>query len=150
VLERPGDPEQGHFGLAVQDYTHSTAPNRRFADVVTQRLIKAMLDGKAGPYSDDELSALATNCTQKEDAARKVEREMTKRMSAVAMSNRIGETFDAMVTGVTPKGTFVRVLQPHIEGLLAQGQQGLHVGDKIRAKLTRTDVQHGFIDFARV
>jgi len=149
VLERPGDPEQGHFGLAVQDYTHSTAPNRRFADVVTQRLIKNLLDGKPGPYSDDELAAIAANCTQKEDAARKVEREMSKRLAAVAMSHRVGETFDAIVTGVTPKGTFVRVLRPHIEGLLAQGAQGLHVGDKVRAKLTRTDVQRGFIDFAR-
>jgi exoribonuclease-2 len=149
VLERPGDPEQGHFGLAVQDYTHSTAPNRRFADVVTQRLIKALLDGKPNPYSDDDLAGIAANCTQKGDAARKVEREMSKRLAAVAMSHRVGETFDAIVTGVTPKGTFVRVLQPHIEGLLAQGAQGLHVGDKIRAKLTRTDVQRGFIDFAR-
>jgi len=149
VLERPGDPEQGHFGLAVQDYTHSTAPNRRFADVVTQRLIKALLDGKPGPYSDDELTSIAANCTQKGDAARKVEREMSKRLAAVAMSHRVGETFDAIVTGVTPKGTFVRVLRPHIEGLLAQGAQGLHVGDKIRAKLTRTDAQRGFIDFGR-
>jgi VacB/RNase II family 3'-5' exoribonuclease len=150
VLERPGDPAQGHFGLAVQDYTHSTAPNRRFADVVTQRLIKSLLDGKPGPYSDDELASIAANCTQKEDAARKVEREMSKRLAAVAMSHRVGETFDAIVTGVTPKGTFVRVLQPHIEGLLAQGAQGLHVGDKVRAKLTRTDVQHGFIDFVKL
>jgi exoribonuclease-2 len=149
VLERPGDPEQGHFGLAVQDYTHSTAPNRRFADIVTQRLIKSLLDGKPGPYSDDELSGIAANCTQKGDAARKVEREMSKRLAAVAMSHRVGETFDAIVTGVTPKGTFVRVMQPHIEGLLAQGAQGLHVGDKIRAKLTRTDVQRGYIDFVR-
>ncbi len=149
VLERPGDPEQGHFGLAVQDYTHSTAPNRRFADVVTQRLIKNLLDGKPNPYSDDELAAIAANCTEKGDAARKVEREMSKRLAAVAMSHRVGETFDAIVTGVTPKGTFVRVLQPHIEGLLAQGAQGLHVGDKIRAKLTRTDVQRGFIDFVK-
>jgi exoribonuclease-2 len=149
VLERPGDPEQGHFGLAVQDYTHSTAPNRRFADVVTQRLIKALLDGKPGPYSDDELAGIAANCTEKGDAARKVEREMSKRLAAVAMSHRVGETFDAIVTGVTPKGTFVRVLQPHIEGLLAQGAQGLHVGDRVRAKLTRTDVQRGYIDFVR-
>jgi len=149
VLERPGDPEQGHFGLAVQDYTHSTAPNRRFADIVTQRLIKALLDGRPGPYSDEDLASIAANCTQKGDAARKVEREMSKRLSAVAMSHRLGETFDAIVTGVTPKGTFVRVLQPHIEGLLAQGAQGLHIGDKIRAKLTRTDVQHGFIDFVK-
>jgi exoribonuclease-2 len=150
VLERPGDPPQGHFGLAVQDYTHSTAPNRRFADVVTQRLIKSLLDGKPGPYSDNDLAAIATNCTDKGDAARKVEREMSKRLSAVAMSHRIGETFDAIVTGVTPKGTFVRVLQPHMEGLLTQGAQGLNVGDKLRAKLVRTDVQHGFIDFVKV
>jgi exoribonuclease II len=149
VLERPGDPGQGHFGLAVQDYTHSTAPNRRFADVVTQRLIKALLDGKSGPYSDNDLAAIATNCTEKGDAARKVEREMSKRLAAIAMSHRVGETFDAIITGVTPKGTFVRVMQPHMEGLLALGSQGLHVGDKLRAKLVRTDVQHGFIDFAR-
>jgi VacB/RNase II family 3'-5' exoribonuclease len=150
VLERPGEAAPGHFGLAVQDYTHSTAPNRRFADVVTQRLIKAMLARQPNPYSDDELSAIAANCTEKEDAARKVEREMSKRLAAVAMANRIGAVFDAIVTGVTPKGTFVRALQPHVEGLLAQGQQGVDVGDKLRVKLIRTDVQHGFIDFARV
>src|ERR1700678_1486000 len=149
ILERPGDSPEGHFGLAVQDYTHSTAPNRRFPDVVTQRLIKASLDGKPGPYSDNDLAAIALNCTQKGDAARKVEREMSKRLSAQAMSHRIGDTFDAMVTGTTPKGTFVRVLQPHMEGLLTQGAQGLQVGDKLRAKLTRTDVTHGFIDFVR-
>jgi VacB/RNase II family 3'-5' exoribonuclease len=149
VLERPGDPAQGHFGLAVQDYTHSTAPNRRFADIVTQRLIKALLDGRHNAYSDDQLASIAANCTEKGDAARKVEREMSKRLSALAISHRIGETFDAIVTGVTPKGTFVRVLQPHIEGLLAQGAQGLNVGDKVRSKLVRTDVQRGFIDFVK-
>jgi len=149
ILERPGDSPVGHFGLAVQDYTHSTAPNRRFPDIVTQRLIKASLDGKPGPYTDNDLAAIASNCTEKGDAARKVEREMSKRVSAMAMSNRIGETFDAMITGTTPKGTFVRVAQPHMEGLLAQGAQGLNVGDKLRAKLVRTDVQHGFIDFVR-
>ena len=149
VLERPGQPAPGHFGLAVQDYTHSTAPNRRFPDVVTQRLVKAMLAGKPNPYSDDELSAIANNCTQKENAARKVEREMAKRMAAIAMQNKIGSLFDAIVTGVTTHGTFVRVLQPHVEGLLAQGQQGVDVGDKLRVKLIRTDVQHGYIDFAK-
>jgi VacB/RNase II family 3'-5' exoribonuclease len=149
VLERPGEPAPGHFGLAVQDYTHSTAPNRRFADIVTQRLIKAMLEGQTNPYSDDELTSIAANCTQKDDAARKVEREMAKRLAAMAMQNKIGETFDAIVTGMTDKGTFVRVQQPHIDGLLAQGQQGLDVGDKLRVKLIRTDVQKGFIDFAR-
>ena len=149
VLERPGDPEQGHFGLAVQDYTHSTAPNRRFADLVTQRLIKAVLANQPAPYSDDELAAIALNCTLKEDAARKVEREMSKRIAAVAMSSRIGETFDAIVTGVTSHGTFVRVLKPAVEGLLAQGQQGADVGDKLRVKLIRTDIQRGYIDFVR-
>ena len=149
VLERPGDPEQGHFGLAVQDYTHSTAPNRRFADLVTQRLLKAVLASQPAPYSDAELAAIALNCTLKEDAARKVEREMSKRISAVAMSGRIGETFDAIVTGLTSRGTFVRVMKPAMEGLLAQGQQGADVGDKLRVKLTRTDVQRGYIDFVR-
>lgn len=149
VLERPGDPSPGHFGLAVQDYTHSTAPNRRFPDIVTQRLIKAVLAGQPNPYSENELTAIAANCTQKEDAARKVEREMSKRLAAIAMQNRIGAVFDAIVTGVTPHGTFVRALQPHVEGLLAQGAQGIDVGDKLRVKLIRTDVQHGYIDFAR-
>jgi len=149
VLERPGEPAPGHFGLAVQDYTHSTAPNRRFPDVVTQRLIKAMLAGKPNPYSDGELTAIAANCTQKENAAKKVEREMSKRLAAVAMQHRIGEVFDALVTGATDSGTFVRVLQPHIEGMLVQGGQGLDVGDKLRVKLIRTDVQRGYIDFAR-
>ncbi len=148
VLERPGDPEQGHFGLAVQDYTHATAPNRRFADLVTQRLIGAVLASQPAPYSDSELAAIALNCTLKEDAARKVEREMSKRIAAVAMTDRIGETFDAMVTGVTPHGTFVRVLKPAVEGLLTQGQERADVGDKLRVKLIRTDVQRGYIDFA--
>lgn len=150
VLERAGETAPGHFGLAVQDYTHSTAPNRRFADVVTQRLIKSMLAGQSNPYSDSELTAIASNCTVKEDAARKVEREMSKRLAAVAMQNRIGEVFDAVVTGATDHGTFVRALQPHVEGLLAQGDHGLDVGDKLRAKLIRTDPRKGYIDFARV
>jgi exoribonuclease-2 len=149
VLERPGQPSTGHFGLAVDDYTHSTAPNRRFPDVVTQRLIKAMLAGQPNPYSEDELTAIAANCTEKQDAAKKVEREMSKRLAAVSMQNRIGAVFDAIVTGVTPSGTFVRTLQPHVEGLLAQGEQGLDVGDKLKVKLIRADVQRGYIDFAR-
>ena len=149
VLERAGDVAPGHFGLAVEDYTHSTAPNRRFADVVTQRLIKAMLAGRPNPYSDGDLTAIARNCTEKEDAAKKVEREMSKRLMALAMQHRIGEVFDAVVTGVTDHGTFVRVFDPHIEGLLAQGGHGLDVGDKLRATLIRTDAQHGYIDFAQ-
>jgi VacB/RNase II family 3'-5' exoribonuclease len=150
VLERPGDPEPGHFGLAVQDYTHSTAPNRRFADLVTQRLIKATLTKQVSPYSDDELAAIAANCTAKENAARKVEREMSKRIAAVAMSSRIGQTFDAIVTGVNAHGTFVRVLKPLVEGLLAHGQAGVDVGDKLQVKLVSTDVHRGYIDFAKV
>jgi len=108
-----------------------------------------MLAGQPNPYSDDELGAIATNCTEKGNAARKVEREMSKRLAAVDLQNRIGTNFDAVVTGVTPHGTFVRALQAHVEGLLAQGAQGLDVGDQLRVKLIRIDVHHGFIDFAR-
>lgn len=147
VLERAGEVSPGHFGLAVEDYTHSTAPNRRFADIVTQRLLKTLLAGEKSPYSDDELTAIARNCTVKGDAARKVERDMGKRLAALAMQNRVGEVFDAIVIGVTDHGTFVRVLE-HLEGLLIQGH-GLDVGDKIRVKLVRTDVEKGYIDFAR-
>jgi VacB/RNase II family 3'-5' exoribonuclease len=149
VLERAGELAPGHFGLAVQDYTHSTAPNRRFPDIVTQRQIKAMLAGKPNPYSDSELTAIAANCTQKENAAKKVEREMSKRLAAVAMQHRIGEVFDALVTGANDSGTFVRVMQLHIEGMLVQGEQGLDVGDRLRVKLIRADPQKGYIDFAR-
>lgn len=150
VLERPGDPEQGHFGLAVEDYTHSTAPNRRFADLVTQRLLKALLAKQPSPYTDAELGVVARDCTLKADAARKVEREMSKRIAAVAMSGRIGEAFDAIVTGAGPKGTFVRVLKPHVEGMLVRGHQGVDVGDTLRVTLVQTDVDRGFIDFARI
>lgn len=148
-VERAGEAAPGHFGLAVQDYTHSTAPNRRFADMVTQRLIKAKLGRQANPYSESELTSIAVNCTEKEDAAHKVEREMTKRLAAVAMQRRIGEVFDAVVTGVSSNGTFVRALQAHVEGLLVQADQGLDVGDRLRVKLVRTDIEKGFIDFAR-
>ena len=149
VLERPGDIAPGHFGLAVQDYTHSTAPNRRFADTVTQRLIKSVLAHQAPPYSDPQLDSIARNCTLKEDAARKVERVMNKRIAAVALQPRIGETFAAVVTGVTPKGVFVRVWDPPAEGLLARGQQGVDVGDQLQVKLVSTDPQRGYLDFAR-
>jgi exoribonuclease-2 len=149
VLERPDDPPEGHFGLAVEDYTHSTAPNRRYADLVTQRLVKAMIVGEPSPYSDDELAAVAANCTTKATAERKVEREMQKRIAAVAMRNRIGEVFHAIVTGVTDRGTFVRTLAPHVDGMLVHGQDGVDVGDKLTVKLVRTDPWHGFIDFAR-
>jgi exoribonuclease-2 len=149
VLSRPGDKDQGHFALAAQDYTHSTAPNRRFADTVTQRLIKAVLSKQPPPYSDPQLDSIAKNCTLKEDAARKVERAMSKRIAAVALQHRIGETFAAVVTGVTPNGVFVRISNPPAEGILARGQQGVDVGDQIQVKLISTDPQRGYLDFAR-
>ncbi len=148
VLLRPGDEAPGHFGLAAHDYTHSTAPNRRFADLVTQRLLKSI--GGPAPYPDPELDAIARNCTLKEDAARKVERNMMKRLAAVALANRIGETFSAVVTGVVPKGVFVRVLDPPVEGRLMRGESGLDVGDRLRVRLLSADPERGFIDFARV
>jgi exoribonuclease-2 len=146
VLLRPGDPGEGHFGLAAHDYTHSTAPNRRFADLVTQRLLKAL---PAAPYSDQELDGIARNCTLKEDAARKVRRNMDKRMAAAALHDHVGQLFQAVVTGVTPKGVFVRVLGPPVEGRLMRGEQGLDVGDRLCVKLLSTDPQRGFIDFGR-
>jgi exoribonuclease II len=148
VLARPDDGRTGHFGLAVDDYTHSTAPNRRFADLVTQRLVKSLLAGQPSPYSDERLTAIAAKCTDRANVARKVEREMSKRIAAVAMRHRVGEQFDAVVTGVNPHGTFVRIVRPHVEGLLVNGQ-GLDVGDKLPVTLVRTDVDRGFIDFAR-
>ncbi|HEY3838744.1 MAG TPA: RNB domain-containing ribonuclease [Bryobacteraceae bacterium] len=149
VLSQANDESDGHFGLATHDYTHSTAPNRRFADLVTQRLLKAAWDNHAAPYSDAQLDAIARNCTLKEDAARKVERTMLKRVAAVALKDRIGETFAAVVTGVTPKGVFVRVPQPPVEGRVMRGEEGMDVGDQVRVKLLRTDPQRGFIDFGR-
>jgi len=150
VLMRPGDPPEGHFGLAAHDYTHSTAPNRRFADVVTQRLIKAHAAGTAAGYADAELDAIAKNCTLKEDAARRVERAMTKRLAAVALRHRIGENFQAVVTGNAPKGIFVRIFDPPVEGRLVRGEHGLDVGDRLRVVLLSTDPERGFLDFARV
>jgi exoribonuclease-2 len=149
VLQRAGDDPQGHFGLAAQDYTHSTAPNRRFADVVTQRLIKSHASDAPCPYADGDLDAIARNCTLKEDAARKVQRAMLKRMAAVALRSRVGQTFSGVVTGVTPKGVFVRVLDPPVEGRLMRGEGGLDVGDRVRVTLLSTDPQRGFIDFGR-
>lgn len=148
VLSRPGGEQPGHFALAAHDYTHSTAPNRRFADTVTQRLIKAVLARSQPPYSDQQLNSIARNCTLKEDAARKVERVMNKRIAAVALRSQIGQTFMAVVTGVTPKGVFVRVADPPAEGLLISGQKGVDVGDQLRVRLVSTDPRRGFIDFA--
>ena len=151
VLVKPGEVSPGHFGLAVQDYTHSTAPNRRFPDVVTQRLLKAWIAKSSQPYAEDDLNSIALRCTQMEDAARKVERAMEKRIAAVVLHPRIGQSFSAIVTGVTPHGTFVRVLNPHVEGMLVNaGKPGskYDVGDKLTVKLVNTDPQKGFIDFA--
>jgi exoribonuclease-2 len=148
VLVKPNQPSPGHFGLAVQDYTHSTAPNRRFPDMVTQRLLKAWLAKQAQPYSEDQLDAIAQRCTQMEDAARKVEREMQKRIAAVALQPHIGQSYPAIVTGVNNYGTFVRTLDPHVDGMLVRGGKGLDVGDRVTVKLVAADPQRGFIDFA--
>jgi exoribonuclease-2 len=148
VLVKPNEPSPGHFGLAVQDYLHSTAPNRRFPDIVTQRLMKAFLAHTAQPYSEDDLNAIAIRCTLMEDSARKVERDMQKRIAAVVLRPRIGQSFPAIVTGVNKYGTFVRTLNPHVDGMLVQGGKGLDVGDKVTVKLISTDPQRGFIDFA--
>jgi exoribonuclease R len=148
VLVKPNQPSPGHFGLAVQDYTHSTAPNRRFPDVVAQRVLKALIKKAAEPYSEDDLNAIALRCTQMEDAARKVEREMSKRIAAVVLHSRIGQTFRAVVTGVNQYGTFVRSLDPHVDGMLVHGGNGLDVGDRVNVKLIATDPQRGFIDFS--
>ena len=149
IVEAPGTEHEGHFGLAVQDYTHSTAPNRRFADLVTQRLLKATTAGAPAPYSQTELTAIATHCTEREDAARKVERLMRKVAAACLLNSRIGEVFDGIVTGASPKGTYVRLLRMPAEGRVVRGAQGLNVGDKVRVKLASVDVAKGFIDFER-
>lgn len=150
VLVRPTDPDPGHFGLAVQDYTHSTAPNRRFPDMVAQRILKSVVGGKPHPYSEDDLNAIAERCTLMENMARKVEREMQKRIAAVVLHPRIGQVFRAIVTGVNQYGTFVRTLDPHVEGMLVSGAKGLDVGDRLQARLISTDPARGFIDFAAV
>ena len=152
VLVKPNEISPGHFGLAVQDYTHSTAPNRRFPDMVTQRLLKAWLAHGPQPYSEGDLNAIAQRCTLMEDGARKVEREMQKRIAAVVLRPRIGQSFHAIVTGVNNYGTFVRTLDPHVEGMLVNagkpGAKGLDVGDRVTVKLISTDPERGFIDFA--
>jgi exoribonuclease-2 len=149
VVERPGSAPIGHFGLAVRDYTHSTAPNRRFPDLITQRLLKAALAGRAAPYDERALSALAEHCTEKEDDADKVERQVRKSAAALLLEGRIGERFDAIVTGASEKGTWVRALHPPVEGKLVHGFEGLAVGQKLRVKLIGTDFERGFIDFVR-
>jgi exoribonuclease-2 len=151
IVERPGEPATGHFGLAVQDYTHSTAPNRRFPDLVAQRIIKAVLAGNpsAPPYSDAELGAIAERCTERESAANKVERLVRKAAAAVLLQHRLGERFEAIVTGASEKGTWVRIRRPPVEGRLERGWEGLEVGDRVRVKLVHTEPERGFIDFVR-
>ncbi len=148
VLEKPGQAGAGHFGLAVQNYSHSTAPNRRYADLVTQRLLKGVLGGGKPAYVDAELASIANRCTTMEDAARKVERTARKQAAAELLAGRIGEIFQAIVTGASPKGTFVRTLTPHAEGMVVQGQHGMDVGDRVTVKLVGTNPERGFIDFA--
>jgi VacB/RNase II family 3'-5' exoribonuclease len=150
VVETPGESAPGHFGLAVKDYTHSTAPNRRYPDLITQRLLKAAVAGRALPYANDELETLAKHCTQEEDAAKKVERQVEKSAAAMLLESRIGEQFDAIITGASDKGTWVRLLQLPIEGRLESGFKGLDVGHGLRVQLVRTDVERGFIDFKKV
>lgn len=149
VLQRATDPDTGHFGLAVEDYAHSTAPNRRYPDLVTQRLLKSVSRQQPACYSDDELMAIATHCTDRENAARKVERTLRKIAAAVLLTPRIGEEFEAIVTGAAAKGTYARLLRPPAEGRIVRGERGLDVGDHIRVRLLDTDPHKGFVDFER-
>jgi len=150
ALVRAGGHVEGHFGLAVRDYTHSTAPNRRFPDLITQRLLKAALAGATAPYREAELETLAAECTLREDAAEKVERQVRKSAAALLLSGRVGQQFDAIVTGASEKGTWVRIARPAVEGRVIRGEAGLDVGERTRVELVGTDVDRGFIDFARV
>ena len=148
VVQRQGEDAGGHFGLAVQDYAHSTAPNRRFTDIVVQRLVKAIIDGKPAPYTGDELDQIAEHANTQEKAARKVERKMRKIVAASVMKRHVGESFDAIVTGVSDKGTYARILRPPVDGRVVRGEHGLDVGEKVRVKLIDADPRNGFIDFA--
>jgi exoribonuclease-2 len=150
VVEVPGEnTAPGHFGLAAKDYAHSTAPNRRFPDVLTQRLVKAALAGSPPPYSGEELDGLAKHCTEQEDMAKKVERQVGKSAAAILLGPRIGEVFDGIVTGAADKGTWVRIVHPPVEGKVVSGRNHLQVGDRIRVKLVHVDVARGYIDFVR-
>jgi exoribonuclease-2 len=150
VLEVPGQRVDGHFGLAVRDYTHSTAPNRRFPDLVAQRLLKAAMAGVRPPYDSETLRALAAHCTNQEDNAAKVERLVSKSAAALLLATHVGERFDAIVTGASEKGTWARILQPAVEGKIVRGSHGLDVGDRVRVELVGTDVERGYVDFAYV
>jgi exoribonuclease-2 len=149
ALVRAGATVDGHFGLAVRDYAHSTAPNRRFPDLITQRLIKSAIAGRPAPYADAELASLAQHCTQQEDAADKVERQVRKSAAALLLSGRVGERFDGVVTGASDKGTYVRVYHPPVEGRVVKGETGLDLGERVQVTLRGTDVDRGFIDFSR-
>jgi VacB/RNase II family 3'-5' exoribonuclease len=150
AVELPGGSSAGHFGLAVKDYAHSTAPNRRYPDLITQRLLKAAMEGSPGPYPTDELEKLAKHCTANEDAAKKVERQVGKSAAAIVLESRIGQRFDAIVTGASAKGTWVRLLHPPVEGRLINGFEGVDVGHRLRVQLLHTDVERGYIDFKKV
>ena len=150
ALHVPGDTSSEHFGLATHDYTHSTAPNRRFADLVTQRLVKAVIAGKPSPYSNDDLTRIAKHCTEREDAARKVERQVRKVAAAVSMADHVGQTFPGIVTGATTKGVFVRLVHPPVEGRVVKNHDGMDVGEKVRVKLISTEPERGYIDFEGV
>jgi len=150
VAEIPGGDAPGHFGLAVKDYGHSTAPNRRYPDLITQRLLKAAREGKPAPYKKDDLDVLAAHCTEAEDAATKVERQVEKSAAALLLEDRIGERFDAIVTGASAKGTWVRILNIPVEGKLVEGFEGLDVGERVRVQLIDTNVERGYIDFKKV
>jgi exoribonuclease-2 len=150
VIETPGFTPPGHFGLAVKDYGHSTAPNRRYPDLVTQRLLKSAMAGNSIPYSTEQLEQIASHCTLKEDDVRKVERQVEKSANAMLMESRIGEEFEAIVSGASPKGTWIRLFHPHVEGKLVNGFGGLEVGHKLKARLIHINVEEGFIDFERV
>jgi exoribonuclease-2 len=149
VVDPPGAEPPGHFGLAVRDYSHSTAPNRRYPDVITQRLLKAVLAKHPSPYAIPELEQLATHCTQQEDAANKVERQASKSAAAMVMQSRVGTIFDGIITGASNKGIYVRVGSPPVEGKLLDGGAGLDVGDRLRVRLSGVDIDRGFIDFRR-
>jgi exoribonuclease R len=150
IVELEDEVSEGHFGLAVKDYTHSTAPNRRFPDLITQRILKATLAGSAMPYSPDQLVELARRCTTMEDDANKVERMVAKSAAAMLLSSSVGAQFDALCTGAADKGTWVRIFKPPIEGRLLVGFQGVDVGDRLVVKLIHTDVNKGFIDFEKI
>jgi exoribonuclease-2 len=150
ALEVPGNPSEGHFGLAVKDYAHSTAPNRRFPDLIAQRLLKAALARQTSPYTNGELASLALHCTDQEDNAAKVERQVDKSAAALLLASRIGAQFDAIVTGASDKGTWARISAPTAEGRIVRGFEGLDVGNRVRVELVHTDVARGFIDFAAV